>query len=144
MNVCAKQKETHIENKLMVTKGEREGECKLGVWDYEIRVCVCVCVCVLSHVPCNSMDYSLPSSSVHGILEWVAIARVPKWVSYSRDLPDPGIETVFLTSPELTGKFFTTSATWEAPCMHIFPLLFGFPSHLGRHRALSRVLCSIQ
>ena len=44
MNVCAKQKETHIENKLMVTKGEREGECKLGVWDYEIRVCVCVCV----------------------------------------------------------------------------------------------------
>ena len=44
MNVCAKQKETHIENKLMVTKGEREGECKLGVWDYEIRVSVYVCV----------------------------------------------------------------------------------------------------
>ena len=31
------------------------------------------------------------------------------------DLPDPGIETVSLTSPALTGWFFTTSATREAP-----------------------------
>ena len=36
------------------------------------------------------MDYSLPSSSIHGIfqakvLEWVAI-------SFSRDLPDPGVK----------------------------------------------------
>ena len=45
----------------------------------------------LSHVLlfCNPMDCSLPGSSVHGvsqarILEWVAI-------SFSRDLPDPGI-----------------------------------------------------
>ena len=30
------------------------------------------------------------------------------------DLPDPGIELVFLTSPALGGGFFTTSATWEA------------------------------
>ena len=51
------------------------------------------------------MDCSLPGSSIHGILQ----ARVLKWVSYSRDLPDPGTETVFLTS-ELTGEFFTTSA----------------------------------
>ena len=39
---------------------------------------------------CDSMDSSLPGSSVHGIsqgkiLEWVDI-------SYSRDLPDPGTE----------------------------------------------------
>ena len=31
----------------------------------------------------------------------------------SRDLPDPGIEPVSLTSPALAGGFFTTSATWE-------------------------------
>ena len=41
------------------------------------------------------------------------------------DLPDPGIELVLLTStcvdrqvlrlPALTGRFFTASATWEAP-----------------------------
>ena len=30
------------------------------------------------------------------------------------DLPDLGIETVSLASPALAGRFFTTSATWEA------------------------------
>ena len=30
------------------------------------------------------------------------------------DLPDPGIEPLFLISLVLTGGFFTTSATWEA------------------------------
>ena len=30
-------------------------------------------------------------------------------------LPDPGVEPTPLTSPALAGKFFTTSATWEAP-----------------------------
>ena len=30
------------------------------------------------------------------------------------DLPDPGTEPMPLTSPALVGKFFTTSATWEA------------------------------
>ena len=29
------------------------------------------------------------------------------------DLPDPGMETR-LTSPALTGRFFTTGVTWEA------------------------------
>ena len=43
---------------------------------------------------CDPMDCSLPGSSVHGIfqtriLEWVAI-------SFSRRLPDPGIETGLL------------------------------------------------
>ena len=30
------------------------------------------------------------------------------------DLPNPGIEPAFLTSPALAGKFLTSSATWEA------------------------------
>ena len=30
------------------------------------------------------------------------------------DLPDPEIEPTSLDSPELTGRIFTTSATWEA------------------------------
>ena len=36
------------------------------------------------------MDYSLPGSTVHGIFQ----ARVLEWVaiSFSRDLPDPGME----------------------------------------------------
>ena len=30
------------------------------------------------------------------------------------DLPDPGIEPMSLMSPALAGRFFTTSAPWEA------------------------------
>ena len=30
------------------------------------------------------------------------------------DLPDPGMEPLFLVSPALVGRFFTTFATWEA------------------------------
>ena len=39
---------------------------------------------------CNPVDCSLPGFSVHGILQ----ARILEWVtiSFSRDLPDPGIE----------------------------------------------------
>ena len=33
----------------------------------------------------------------------------------SGDLPYPGIQPASLTSPALAGRFFTTSATWEAP-----------------------------
>ena len=31
------------------------------------------------------------------------------------DLPDPETEPESLTSPALAGRFFATSATWEAP-----------------------------
>ena len=34
------------------------------------------------------------------------------------DLPDPGMELTFLKSPPLAGRFFTTSATWEAWLYH--------------------------
>ena len=30
------------------------------------------------------------------------------------------------------------------PCIDIYPLPFGFPSHLGHHSALNRVPCAIQ
>ena len=61
---------------------------------------------------CDLMDCSPPGSSVRGIpqariLEWVAI-------SYSRDFPDPGIESASLVSPALAGGFFTTSTIGEA------------------------------
>ena len=36
------------------------------------------------------------------------------------DLPDPGIEPVSLMSRALTGWFFTTRATWEAPILFYF------------------------
>ena len=40
--------------------------------------CVCVCVCALSCVwLCNPMNYSLPGSSIHGILQ----ARILEWLT---------------------------------------------------------------
>ena len=39
------------------------------------------------------------------------------------DLPNPGIEPVSLVSPALAGRFFTTSATWEARYKSMLPEL---------------------
>jgi len=35
------------------------------------------------------------------------------------DHPNPGIEPVSLSSLALSGRFFTTGATWEAPKIRI-------------------------
>ena len=56
-------------------------------------VCVCVCVCVYAQsclTLCDPMDCSLTGFSDHGILQ----ARILEWavISFSKDLPDPGIE----------------------------------------------------
>ena len=58
------------------------------------------------------MDYSLPGSSVPGILQ----ARILEWVPCPPpgDLPDAGIEFESLKSPELAGRFFATSTSWDA------------------------------
>ena len=58
---------------------------------------------------CDLVDSSSPASSVHGIFQ----ARILEWLPFLSpgDLPDPGMEPV---SPALAGRFFTTSATWEA------------------------------
>ena len=60
---------------------------------------------------CNTMDCSLPCSSVHGILQ----ARILEWLPCRPpgDLPYPGEEPVSYIS--CIGRQVTTSATWEAP-----------------------------
>ena len=59
--------------------------------------------------------YSPPGSSVHGILQ----VRILEWITKpsSRGSSDPGTEATCLMSPELAGRFFTTSSTWEAHAM---------------------------
>ena len=61
---------------------------------------------------CDPTDCSPPGSSV------CEIFQVEHWSGLAfptpGDLPDPGIEPMSLTSPALAGRFFTTSATWEA------------------------------
>ena len=61
---------------------------------------------------CGPMDYSLPGSSVHGILQ----ARILEWVAIpsSRGSFQSGIEPAPPVSPALAGRFFIISATWEA------------------------------
>ena len=58
------------------------------------------------------MDCSPPGSSVHGVLQ----VRILEWAAMpsSRGSYDPGVEPASLTSPALTGEFFTTRAPWES------------------------------
>jgi len=65
--------------------------------------CVFVLVAQLCPTLCDTMNCSSLGYPVHGIL-W---ARILDWVaiSFSEDLPNPGIEPV---SPALAGGFFTT------------------------------------
>ena len=59
---------------------------------------------------------------------WTVAHQTPLSIGFSRqvywsglpfpptgDLPDQGLEPVSLMSPALTGGFFTTNTTWEAP-----------------------------
>ena len=108
-----------------------------------IPICIHMCVCAksLQSCPtlCDPVDYSLPGSSVLGILQ----ARILEWVamlSSRGNLPNPRIEPESLMSPTLAGGFFTTEATWEAH-VYIYPLLFRLFSHVGHYRVLSS-LCS--
>ena len=59
---------------------------------------------------CGPLDCSPPGSSVHGVLQ----ARILEWgaISFSRDLPDPGIEC---STPTLAGRFFTLSHLGRSP-----------------------------
>ena len=60
--------------------------------------------------------------------QWTVAHQAPLSMGFSRqeywsglpclppgDLPDPGIEPISLMALALTGRFFTASATWEAP-----------------------------
>ena len=85
-----------------------------------IHLFIYACMCAwLQSGPtfCNPMDSSLPSSSVHGILQ----ARILEWVAMpsSRESSSTVIEPASLMSPVLVGGYFTTSATWEAIYIHI-------------------------
>ena len=65
---------------------------------------------------CDPIDGSPPVSPVPGILQ----ARILEWVaiSFSGDLPNPGIGLRSLTSPALAGGFLAISATREAQNIH--------------------------
>ena len=68
---------------------------------------VCWCAC---SVVSDSVTHT--GSTVHGTFQARILERVAIFSSW--DLPDPGIKPGYLASPALAGRFFTTSATWEA------------------------------
>ena len=78
-------------------------------------VCVCVCVCVRVWVPqlcltlCDPMDYSLPGSSVH----WILQARILEWIAipFSRGSSWPR-DRIQVSC--IVGGLFTIWATREA------------------------------
>ena len=78
-----------------------------------ISMCVCVCVCVCTPscpTLCDSMDYSLPGFSVHGISQ----ARILEWVAVFFSMGSswhPTIEPASLMSPSLAVVFVSTVPT---------------------------------
>ena len=82
-------------------------------------VCVCVCVCVwscLSRVQLFVTLWTIQALSMGFSRQeyWCGLPCPP-----SGHLPDPAIKPMSLMSPALAGRFFATSATWEA-----LPLFF--------------------
>ena len=65
---------------------------------------------------CDLMDYSPPSTPQALLL--MRFSRQEYWSGlpcpFPGDLHNPGIKSASFGSPALVGRFFTTSATWEA------------------------------
>ena len=80
-----------------------------GTWVEAYKSPIKVKVSQSCLTPCHSMDYSLPGSSVHGILQ----ARILEWVAFpiSRVSSRPKDRTQVFC---ITGRFFTMWATREA------------------------------
>ena len=74
----------------------------------------CVRVCLFAPscpTLCDPMDCSLPGSSVHGILQ----AKILEWIVLFQGIfPTQGSNLHLVHLPALAGRFFITSAAWEA------------------------------
>ena len=81
---------------------------------------------------------------------WTVACQAPLSVGFSRQeywsglpcslpgyLPHPGSEPMSLMSPALAGRFFTTSATWEALASWNYSLASFLPSFLPSFLSLS-------
>ena len=87
---------------LICIQARREGTCAKS-----LQLCLTLC---------HPTDCSPPGSSVHGSLQAKILSGLP--CPPPGVLPNPGIEPTSFTSPALAGRFFTTSATWEAQRRH--------------------------
>ena len=100
-----------------------------------LSVCACMLSC-FSHVRLSMTLCTIACQAPMGFSRqeyWSGLPCLPP-----EDLPNPEIDPSSLMSPALAGRFFTTSATWEAnlfsvlhkikipraPCLHILGILF--------------------
>ena len=87
---------------------------------------------------------------------WVVACQAPLFMGFSRqeywsglpypppgDLPDLRIEPESLTSPALEGRFFTTSATWEAP-RRVYSTVVSYHSSTWRKQHLGVSVALLQ
>ena len=74
-------------------------------------------MCMLSHFSHVELFVTLWTIALHAPLS-MGFSRQEYWNGLLfpplGDLPNPEIKPMSLTSPALTGSFFTTSAAWEA------------------------------
>ena len=72
--------------------------------------------CILSHFS-HVQLFAIPWTVACQALLSMGFSRQKYWrglpFPFPGDLPNIGMEPVSLTSPALTGRFFTTSTTWE-------------------------------
>ena len=69
------------------------------------------------------MDYNLPDSSVHGISQVRTLELVA--ISFSKDLPNPGMDQVSPISPALAGEFFTAGPPGKPYiCIYIYVYIY--------------------
>ena len=75
-----------------------------------VSVCVCVCVCAtltqLCPTLCDPMDCNPPGSSFHGIFQTRILELVA--ICYARGSSQLRDQTIYMVSPALAGRFFTT------------------------------------
>ena len=88
----------------------------------------------------DPLDYSPPGSSAHGIFK----ARILEWLPFPSpgDLPDPGIEPVYLVSPAL-GGFSTTEPPIVVQLLSCVWLFVTPWSHLASPKKIWRFSKSI-
>jgi len=80
-----------------------------------------LCMCVLSLFS-HIQLFVTPWTVAHQAPLSMGFSRQEQWIGLlfppAGNLPDPGIKPTSLMSPALSGGFFTTSATWEAPTFY--------------------------
>ena len=77
-----------------------------------------VCVCVLSQFSCIWLFVTLWAAAHDSFLSMgILHARIPEWVAspFSKGSSQPGNQNHISYISCITGRFFTTSATWEGP-----------------------------